>query len=238
MSFWFHLDEPSHWALTDAQGRVTDAGVVPVLSELRCPPRAGSVIGVVPGQDVLIQQAEIPGRSRKNAAAAAPFALEEQLSQDVSRLHFTVIDWQRDGRTTIAVVGKECLRRWLDRLDEAGLRVDVLIPETLLLPRHPQTRTTIVRRDEQTLLVRQGDFLGKVLDDHSLALWWRELDGPDSAIGVNDKEVAGSLAQWGARNVNHWPVGLYIEDWLREDAQRPILNLLRSEEHTSELQSH
>ena len=45
---------------------------------------------LVPGTECLLSRVQIPGRNRQKLLRAVPFALEEQLSDEVENLHFAI----------------------------------------------------------------------------------------------------------------------------------------------------
>lgn len=94
---------------------------------------AGEVVVLVPGEDVLLAQAQLSARNRAQLMQALPYALEDQLLAPVEDLHFAAAPPQ-DGSVGVAVVAKERMREWLARLAEAGVQADALLPETLALP--------------------------------------------------------------------------------------------------------
>ncbi|MEP7042217.1 MAG: type II secretion system protein GspL [Dokdonella sp.] len=94
---------------------------------------AGEVVVLVPAEDVLLTETRISARNRAQLLQALPYAVEDQLLGAVEDLHFAAA--VKDGVEPIgvAVVAKKRLRGWLERLAEAGVRPDVLIPESLAL---------------------------------------------------------------------------------------------------------
>lgn len=114
--------------------------VVPDASAHGAPPpdvlaAAGEVVVLVPGEDVLLAQAQLSARNRAQWMQALPYALEDQLLAPVEELHFAAAPTPApDGGIGVAVVAKERMREWLARLAEAGVQADAMLPETLALP--------------------------------------------------------------------------------------------------------
>jgi general secretion pathway protein L len=91
---------------------------------------AGARVSVlVPGADVLLAQVELPAMKAQRLARAVPFALEEQLADDVDRLHVAIGRRDTQGRVANAVVSRSRLESWLAQLKAAGLQPDVMTPE-------------------------------------------------------------------------------------------------------------
>ncbi|WP_420426695.1 type II secretion system protein GspL [Algiphilus sp.] len=88
----------------------------------------------VPAASVRFLDVELPVRNRRRALAAAPFACEDRLAEDIDQLHFAhlgIIEGQRHG---FAVISHVRMRRWMERLAAAGLHPDLLLPDSLCLP--------------------------------------------------------------------------------------------------------
>ena len=94
---------------------------------------AEDVVVLVPAEDVLLTEAKIGARNRAQLLQAVPFAVEEQLLGNVEDLHFAAAA-SASGQTGIAVVTRERMRGWLDRLSAEGIRPDRLLPESLAVP--------------------------------------------------------------------------------------------------------
>lgn len=92
------------------------------------------VVALVPGADVLLARVEMPNLNRSNLAKAVPYALEEQLAGDVEDLHIAIGNRDASGRVANAVVSRQAIDSWLERLKQAGVHVDVLASEVFGVP--------------------------------------------------------------------------------------------------------
>ncbi len=124
------------------------------------------LIVLVPAIDVLLIKATIPGRNRKRAMQAAPYALEEYLAADVEKLHFAFGPRNPDGSMDTAVVDRECLDHWLGLLQEVGLDPDYMTPETLAVPYDAESWSVVLEGD--VALVRSGLRAGFGVDAQNL----------------------------------------------------------------------
>jgi general secretion pathway protein L len=138
------------------------------------------VVALVPGLDVLLIKATIPGRNHKRAMQAAPYALEASLAADVEKLHFAFGPRNPDGSMDTAVVERECMDRWLALLGEVGLDPDYMTPETLAVPHEAEGVAVVL--DGDVALVRSGLRAGFAVDRQNLnqALQAVVPDGSDS----------------------------------------------------------
>jgi general secretion pathway protein L len=88
----------------------------------------------VAGADVRLAQIKVPARQPAKVLQAAPYALEDQLAEDVETLHFALGERLPDGSFAIAVVALSRLHEWLAPFRARDLLPWSLIPETLALP--------------------------------------------------------------------------------------------------------
>jgi len=128
--------------------------------------RDARVIVIVPGEDVVITDVALPGQNRQRLMAALPFALEDQLIDDVNGLHFVLGPRHGNGNYVVAIVNKEKMIRWSDVCDELGLRVDVMVPDTLALSTSIGTWTILL--EDTRSIVRTGVHSGFAVDHSNL----------------------------------------------------------------------
>jgi len=141
------------WLLADsASGRLASVMHGP-LSEAAALAANRRVVALAPGSDTLLAELQLPAKAASKARQMAPFAIEEQLACDVGDMHFGLGKRDRDGKTCVAAVTHDCMRQWLEQLNDAGLHPDALYPEAALLPVTPQGVTLVI---DQGTLYRRG----------------------------------------------------------------------------------
>ncbi len=128
--------------------------------------RDARVIVIVPGEDVVIAEVSLPGQNKQRLLAALPFALEDQLIDDVSNLHFVLGPRYGNGQYVVAVVNRERMQVWGDICDELGLRVDVMVPDTVALSTSIGTWTILL--EDTRSIVRTGVHAGFAVDHSNL----------------------------------------------------------------------
>ncbi|HZX24366.1 MAG TPA: type II secretion system protein GspL [Woeseiaceae bacterium] len=101
---------------------------------------------LVPATEVLLTSADVPAKGAR-LLQALPFALEEQVAQDVDRLHFAAGERRSNGRTPVAVVEREFLDTLLARLREAGMEPAGVFSEAQGLARIPGTLSVLIEDD-------------------------------------------------------------------------------------------
>ena len=68
--------------------------------------RERTVIALVPAAEALTTTVNIPVRGAAKLLATLPFALEDQLAEDVEKLHFASESRRKDGQVPVAVVAR------------------------------------------------------------------------------------------------------------------------------------
>ena len=125
------------------------------------------VVAFLPTAQLVLLRADIPTHNRTRLMQAMPYALEEQLAEDVEQLHFAHGPSEQHS-TPVAVIAKRTLESWLERLQHAGIAVDAVIPDVLALPWQPGQWTVLI--EPHGSLVRIGPHQGWAADHDNLAL--------------------------------------------------------------------
>jgi general secretion pathway protein L len=84
---------------------------------------------LVPAEEVVLAKASLPAMKGQKLIKAVPYALEEQLADDVEDVHVAIGHRDEEGRLANAVVSRNTIDHWLDQLKAAGLNPDVMSPE-------------------------------------------------------------------------------------------------------------
>ena len=110
-------------------GRTATAPIAEVLAQA-----AGRrVVAFAPGEVVRLEQVDLPIRQAARLRKAIPYALEDQLAEDIDELHFAIGQRQRGGHA-VAIVSHRQMAQWQSLCESHGARLDALIPEPLALP--------------------------------------------------------------------------------------------------------
>ncbi len=155
----------ARWAMADESGEL-----VSELFEGSLTDAADAVEGrraslILPGDDVLLAEAVVPGGSQARALQAVPFALEEQLADDVDSLHFALGSKGGGDAFPVAVIGQASMQLVMEQCGEAGLRPAEIVPETLAVP----CDGTSVDRASWTALLDDGQAVVRLDNHHGFA---------------------------------------------------------------------
>ncbi len=172
---------PASWVLRDVDrpaGTLFQGNLKEAVAQA-----AGARVSVlVPGEDVLLAQVELPAMKQQRLARAVPFALEEQLTEDVEDLHVAVGQRDEQGRVANAVVARTALDAWLAQLKAAGLQPDVISPEIFGVPwdEDAESGHWSMMLNGSRVLLRTGAQAGLAFDIENLVPVMRAcLDSPD-----------------------------------------------------------
>jgi general secretion pathway protein L len=153
------------WVVVDEQGRRIGAPGHGTLAEAAPAATSRRVIVLAPAVDVLLTRAELPVRGAAKILRALPFALEEQIAEDIEALHFAA-GRSSGNEVPAAVVDREQLEGWLADLAAAGITPQVICSEAEGCPAAPNHLNWLL--DERRCLARSGDGLPLMLEIDSV----------------------------------------------------------------------
>ena len=152
---------------------------------------AAEIVVLVPGEDVLLTQVQLSARNRAQLLQALPYAVEEQLLSPVEELHFAASRGAGD-QVGVAVVAKSTLRGWLERLAEAGVHPDRLLPESLALPLDADHATVLI--EPTRAVARLAPWSAFTCALRELPAWLAQTATPLAPLAVHDFRAAPALA--------------------------------------------
>ena len=126
--FTEQLDEEHCLSLRlDEEGQVDAPFVCRPIHEAKALQKNARTIVVVPTKNSSLHEIELPWLSESKARAAIPYALEEQLAQNVSTLHFAFDrEHYQNNRYLVVVTDKQFLLDLMAKLDALMLDFDVV----------------------------------------------------------------------------------------------------------------
>lgn len=136
-------NKPIHWLVwSDVNNEVIVAGEVSGQSELSSITQyaTGRQVTVIANSgDVRLIKHHLELKPNRQLLKALPFMLEDELAEDIEKLHFTVEETGFDSDqnkhfVNIAIISKQVLASWLDVLAEANINTAKVVPEVLCLP--------------------------------------------------------------------------------------------------------
>ena len=92
------------------------------------------VVLLLQGTSVFSTQVNIPSKQLKHIAQALPFALEDNLAEDVDNLHFVPCPRNSQGETPVLVIKHSIMAALVDRFNAANLSLTAVLPDMFSLP--------------------------------------------------------------------------------------------------------
>lgn len=211
------------------------------LSDARRAARGIPVVVLVPAEEVFLDNVALPGKNRQKLRRAIPYAVEDQLIDDIDALHFALSTQPQHGRYLVAAVEDRLMEFWDKSLINAGIRVETLIPDVTALAQTNGTWTVLLESDRA--MVRTPDALFAT-DIASLPVMLENLsatrDENDPAqvtlydCSNDDKAILLQAANPQIQfNVVDAPQGVY-EVFARSYDPRTSVNLLQGEYNRQE----
>jgi len=205
------------WVVTRADGRARGAVQEGPLTQAASEARRRRILALIPGEEVLTTRVQLPTRNRRQLAQAVPYALEDEVAEDVEALHFAVGSPDADGRYPVLVIAREVLDRWLQVMRQAGIQPHVVAPDYLSLPRRDGAWSVLLEGDRA--LVRTGAAQGLACDREHLVLFLDE--------GSEDRRVR----LWGCGDEDASALGLSAEIEQQACPEHPLLLLADQAPH-------
>ena len=144
---WAVCDEKSKTAKNHGHGGFADAAKA---AERR------KVIMVVAGTEVLLEEAVVPTTNLSKALKAVPYALEEQLAQDIEASHFAFGSRRKNNHIPVAVIARDSMDWILAQCRRAKLNPQEVIPEALALPFHEGHATIMTNSGHAAVRLSQS----------------------------------------------------------------------------------
>jgi general secretion pathway protein L len=145
--------EETEWLTLDDAGAPTPTRQRGSLSLAAAVWRTGRVVVLAPAAQILLAEPELPPGTGAKLARAVPFALEEQLTEDVDLLSFAIGRRRGNGGTPVAAVSRSVLQGWIAELSAAGLEPQAIYPDISLVPENPGQ--TVLWLEKERLAVRR-----------------------------------------------------------------------------------
>lgn len=177
-------DESASWILADETGALLGAVTTGPLQQAATLATGRRVIVLVPSTAVLRTRAEVPVKSSGKLMQALPFALEEQVADDVDDLHFAAGAREDDRRVPVALVRREIIDGWRQRLAAAGIEPQSMYADSDAIGCTPNTVILLLQEDSAVLADPDGNLMAMDPDsvESMVDLWLarRQSDSTDS----------------------------------------------------------
>ena len=231
--------EPLAYWLTMQDGRIASEIKQGDLAAAAADIGGENVIAYIPGIDILLTRVALPTGRKSQLRNALPYALEENLIDDVDELHCALGPQLETGKFVAAVTRHDKINYWHQLLLSTGLHIQTLLPDFLLLPYTPQGWT--IACEGNTAYVRTTAAEGFVCQINVLPLFLqKELQTDEEHIPERitfygclpfDDSIMGDAITSQCELVQHPPIGSgnVIELLANNPLTVTSLNLLQGE---------
>ncbi|KTD21916.1 type II secretion system protein GspL [Legionella londiniensis] len=139
----------------DSSGRVEEALTIRTVEDIQAITAGARTVIVLPTDICSLHEVELPWLGERKTRAAIPYALEEQVAQNIESLHFAFDrKHYKDNRYLVAAVDKAILSAWVEQFERFNIRFEILTIDWFALQLHE----AFIR--EQGLLVHEPFFKG------------------------------------------------------------------------------
>ena len=162
------------WVFTQLNGDIrtpVDSGLIAELVDKNknAITAAKRIVCIVSAELVNFSYLNIPAKNKQRALQAIPFALEDQLAEDIDLMHFAT-DKADQNTYPVAAIKHESMQSILSTLKDNGIEPDCLYPDILCLPNIDNSwnflsinNTTAINLKRDTIIHTDSDMLPVIL---------------------------------------------------------------------------
>ena len=122
------------WAMSNGDGRLLSDTSTGTIAELAKAVDGRKSIVVLPGDTVLLAEANLPGNPSRLQQAIS-YALEDEVADDIDDLHFAYGKKDKGNNYPVAIINRDTMETLQEQFETVGLRPTELVPEILALPK-------------------------------------------------------------------------------------------------------
>lgn len=156
---WSHVNQHGELTSRITSGALADAAVVADQHK---------VVVLIDSANVHLNHVKLPTSNRQKMLRAIPFALEDQLAEDVEQFHFVMGKSESDYGVPVAGIRKDTIETLLNAFNEAGIFLDAVLPDAICSPITEGQWSVVIYGDKA--LVQFHDQIGTVIDTINLPL--------------------------------------------------------------------
>ncbi len=125
------------------------------------------MVFIAPAGETTLRSARFEPAEKKLLRQTVPYSLEDELAEDVDRLHFALGE-PGDGAVDVAIVRRDRVEAWKSELESRQLDIQAVFSELQLLPLETDAWTLVIT--EELWLVRYGPSHGFAMDPANAGL--------------------------------------------------------------------
>ncbi|WP_100640891.1 type II secretion system protein GspL [Marinobacter salexigens] len=181
-----------NWVLYDAGGDVQAQGSGDVRSTIEQTLSQNGLtdvllVGLIPGDEALFCLADIPAKQSRFINQALPYAVEEQIAQDIDSVHLALGLHTHDGYR-VAAIDKDRMAQWLELFSGWPHTVlDAIYPDAALLPMTEEGWSICLDGESAMMVSDRGEWLS--MQSENLGMFAHTLATPPSEDVVADVPI-------------------------------------------------
>ena len=140
--YWRRIDGAGHM---QASGSTSLANAQQLVDENRC-------VFLIPVTDVYLTQLELKTNSKKQLYKAIPYALEDDLAEDIEQLHFAINTYSSTDQKSVMVIKQSLMSNLIDILDQHGLVPEIISADIFDLTWTDSTAWSCLIEDDHALV--------------------------------------------------------------------------------------
>lgn len=181
-----------NWVLLDASGDAQARGTADPKEDIEQTLAQNNLenvlmVGLLPGEEALFCVADIPAKQTRFVYQALPYAVEEQIAQDIESVHLALGN-RTDKGFRVAAVDNRRMAEWVAMFSGwEHLKLEAIYPDAGLLPVTEGGWTICLDGDTAMLLSDQGEWLS--VQARNLAMFAQTLALPPSEEVVAEVPV-------------------------------------------------
>ena len=156
---WSHVNNHGELTSRITSGPLGDAAIVA---------EQHKVVVLLNSFSVHLNQVHLPTTNRQKMLRAIPYALEDQLAEDIDDFHFVIGKTDPGHGTPVAGIRKDTIEALLHAAEAAGIFIDAVIPDAVCLPVAPLQWSVLIYGD--TALVQFEPLIASVIDTANLEI--------------------------------------------------------------------
>lgn len=139
------------WSLVNGSGELTTMISRGSLADAAALAIKHKTVVLLDGASIHISSVNLPVKNHQKLLRAIPYALEEQIADDVEDLHFVAGKKQQNGDTPVAAIKHGTLKSIISSFNQAGIEPVAIIPDALCLAASPKQWAILVKEGQANI---------------------------------------------------------------------------------------
>ncbi len=223
------IDQPFELYTLDANGHVSEHRWLDDLIDLEGLPDLKQLFVLLPGQSVALLRAELPKMSVSELVEALPYAVEDQVADDVDDQYFARGDMGAEV-TQVAAIDRKYFLQLYQVFKKLGINVVAILPDCLAM--HRKADHWSIAFIDDAVMWRSGHQMGVSFDLDQFELCWPMIvqavgeEMPKAIDIYGDGAKHGHIFDQGFKSATNWHPA---DQWLDgvNVVKMPAINLLQ-----------